>query len=1230
LLFLTGIVICLIRYTSHCILNNNINQPTIMDKLKRPCVIIHSVSFLKNLGLLFLTTLLIQGCKTKSTEYSQGIGIYPGCTQESYAPVLIVDDSNYRNLAFHRPAYHSSSYDYNHTAQLVTDGIIDTINPIWFEVRTSQHGIVSKQERGNLFDRHMMSGIRIDGPKGWMSVKLSDKNAFEAIDSLLISGSLLVDDTKPKGWKFIVAGSDNGKEWEEIKTFSGNGYPGDSLPKRWRIWLPSNMRIFHETVKLNKEWHFTHYKLEAIFPGAISWNFVDFGLIGIHGRLKIGGPYSFTSAWKSAGRSSEWIYLDLGAKCRFDSLSLHWINPASYAVLEVSDDAIRWKTIESVSDNEDCINNLKLKQETQGRYIRLSMEKPVRNKEYILSEFQVFGTGGPVAIPRPNPDIDERGKLFLSGGNWKIQRASLVKAKGIDLSKPGYDDSDWIVATVPATVLMSYYNVGALPDPNFADNQLMISESFFYSDFWYRNEFIAPKSYTKKFIFLNFDGINWKAEVYLNGKNIGTIEGAFIRGKFDVSEYIIPGKNNTLAVRIMKNDTPGYAKEQTKESPGVNGGEIGADNPTFHASIGWDWMPTIRGRNIGIWNDVYLNATGPVTIENPYISFNLPLPDITSAEVRLELTLKNHGIDPAKGILTADIGPLHIEQKTEIESNSIKTIVLDPLIYPELNWKNPVLWWPAGYGNPHLYDARIEFITSDDQLSDSKTFKTGVREMDYSEEDGILKIMINGRRFSGRGGNWGFSESNLRYRAREYDIAVRYHRDMNFTMIRNWVGQTGNEEFYEACDRYGIMVWQDFWLANPVDGPNPDNNEMFLANAKDHLFKLRNHPSMALYCGRNEGFPPEVLDTALQNLVNKYHPDLHYISHSSEGVVSGYGPYRAMPIEYYFKERALPKIHSEMGMPNIVNFESLRQMMPDSALWPQGRMWGVHDFCLNGAQHAASFKEQLEKAFGPIDNIREWVKLAQWLNYRGYRAMFEAQSKYRMGLQLWMSHLAWPSLVWQTYDYYFDPSAAYFGCKKGSEPLHIQWNALTDSIEVVNTSYRKGEGLTARIEILNLDGSLKYKKELKLDSPEDSRVLCSRHPYPEGLSEVYFLRLKLLKDDNVLSENLYWRTLENNNLKTLRDLPAVPLELSSTIDLYNNTWYITTTLKNKSEYPALMARVKVVGDRSGERILPVLFSDNYLTIMPGEEAKVAMEFYEADTRGEKPVVLVEGLNIKKL
>ncbi len=420
---------------------------------------------------------------------------------------------------------------------------------------------------------------------------------------------------------------------------------------------------------------------------------------------------------------------------------------------------------------------------------------------------------------------------------------------------------------------------------------------------------------------------------------------------------------------------------------------------------------------------------------------------------------------------------------------------------------------------------------------------------------------------------------------------------------------------------------QDFWLANPWDGPDPDDDAMFLRNARDTIARIRNHPSIGLYCGRNEGYPPKPLDDALRALLAQLDPGIEYVPSSADDLVSGHGPYRAMSPDYYFRQRATTKFHSELGMPNIVTMDSLRRMMPSSGMWPQGEMWGLHDFSLNGAQGGSSFRERIEKSYGGANDAATWVELAQFVNYEGYRAMFEAQGKHRMGLLIWMSHPAWPSMVWQTYDYYFDPTAAYFGAKKACEPLHIQWNPVTDSVEVVNYSAGNLDGLTASAELLNLDGSLRWQKSAELSSREDSIETPIHIEYPAGLSPVHFIRLRLTRGSDVISENFYWRGLEPGDYRALRQLGQAEVKAATEQQRHNGQWELTTTLENRSAIPALMVRLKVVRDNSGDRILPALYSDNYIALMPGERRTIRTTVADADTRGEQPRIAVDGFNV---
>ncbi|MGA2135894.1 MAG: discoidin domain-containing protein [Bryobacteraceae bacterium] len=1085
----------------------------------------------------------------------------------------------------HRPAYQSSSYDYNLTAQLITDGIKETQLPRWVSVSTSQQGALAKNEREWVLDHNWVTGVPLRGASGWVQVELWGGDSPFEIDRIDIDARIRTGQGDT-GWTCVVSGSDDGQTWKELGRAAGTDRPA---------------REFKPSVPFTAASHSRFYRVELNAPSVLSWQVGEVEFFRQNTGVEAGGPYHFASAWKSAGSGEEWVYVDLGANCTFDRVALSWIRPAAEGSLQISDDATAWKTIQPLA------NDMKLAQPARGRYVRLLLTKAASPEGYILSEMEVFGHGG--LVVQPNPLVRER----QLSGIWRVQRDSLVTGDGAAISQPGFTDADWIIATVPGTTLTSYYNAGAVPDPNFGDNQLAISDSFFYADFWYRDEFTVAAPQPGRHVWLNFDGINWKADVFLNGEKLGRIEGGFMRGRFDITSRIHPGAKNALAVRVEKNATPGSIKEKTWQNPDKNGGALGADNPTFHSSIGWDWIPAVRGRDTGIWNNVYLTTTGPVSIEDPSVDSKVS----QGADVTVAVTLRNHDAQPVTGILHGSFGGVTFDEAATLPPSG------EQIVTHALHLDNPKLWWPAGYGDPNLYPVTLRFETAAHAVSDTKSFQAGVRQFTYSEDGGALKIWINGRRFIPRGGNWGFSESMLRYRAREYDAAVRYHREMNFTMIRNWVGQIGEDAFYDACDKHGIVVWQDFWLANPYDGPDPDDNDLFLRNVRDTVLRIRSHPSIGLYCGRNEGMPPKALEDGMRQVLGELHPAVHYISSSADGPVSGHGPYQAMPLKFYFAQRATPKLHSELGMPNIVTMDSLRLMMPESGMWPQGRMWGLHDFSLQGAQGGASFRERIEKSYGGADNAADWIRLAQFVNYEGYRAMYEAQSKNRMGLLIWMSHPAWPSFVWQTYDYYLEPTAAYFGAKKASEPLHIQWNPVTDNTEVVNYSAGDRKALTASAELLNMDGSVKWQKTAALDSAEDSVASPIHLEFPDGLSPVHFVRLKLSQGGEAVSENFYWRGTEEYNYRALRDLPKVKLNASTHVTRQGSRWVLSTELHNPAKTPALMVRLKVVRERSGDRILPAIYSDNYIVLMPGERRSIRTEVEDADTRGERPAIVVE-------
>ncbi len=1109
--------------------------------------------------------------------------------------------SGRHNLALLRPAYASSSHDYNLTAQLVTDGIISQDGPAYIALSTAD-GPVARNEREWVFDQKIPSALTVKGPENFLELCLAGYSLD--FDKMILN--MDVESDGPLSWTIAVSYWSDG-QWIEMDRKSGS---------EWRCYKIFNAEGGHDRYRVALEgknvtaWKIRDWDFAGRDFTLVPVNFDDGEVYRREHIVSVLPSEQFRSAWMSAEGGRQWIYVDLGERCSIDSVHPVFGDCNVGGKIQFSDDAVCWKDVADIDgSNEVSVRG-------KARYVRLALEGG--DTPYILNELEILGTGGYKIATKPQPEA-VGGRLDLTGGKWKLQRSSLVSAGGEVLSTAGFDDGDWIGAKVPGTVLATFLMNEAIPDPNWADNQLQISESYFNSDFWYRDEFAVPEDFAGKRVFLNFDGISWKAEIYVNGQQTGRIDGSFMRGCFDVTELVRAGENNSLAVKVIRPAHPGAVKEQTALSADCNGGVIGGDNPSFHASVGWDWIPTIRGRETGIWNDVYLTATGPVTISDPFVHSTLNLPDTTRAEVFVETGLVNHTDKPVSGTLHGNFGEYTFSRDVTVPAGGTADVAFDPVVID-----NPALWWPNGYGEPNLYDVRLAF-DAEGVESDSRSLRSGIRQITFNEDGGTLTLFVNGRRFVGRGGSWGFSESNLAYTAREYDIAVRYHAEQNFTMIRNWVGQVGDEEFYDACDRFGIMVWQDFWLANPWDGPDPYDEAMFLANAEDYVKRIRNHASIGIYVGRNEGYPPASLDKGLREIVGRSHPGIHFISDSADDLVSGRGPYRALPVKEYFNLSGSDKFHSERGMPCVMNIESLRRTLPEEKLWPQNSMWGLHDFCLESAQGGQTFNRMLEDCFGPAQSAEEFTALAQWINYDGYRAMFEGRSDNRRGLLLWMSHPAWPSMVWQTYDFFFDPTAAYFGCKKACEPLHIQYNSFTGKVEVVNVSAGSGHALVAQASVVGMDGRTVWSGQCDVLSDEDTTVQCFGIEVPEDAGEVYFIKLILSENGAPVSDNFYWKGREEGNCKALRDIARANVSLSRTLSCNEGVWKGQMRLVNNSDVPALMLRLKAVA--GGEMVLPVLWSDNYFSLLPGEEKVVDVEFADSDVASGRPDVVLSGFNL---
>lgn len=945
------------------------------------------------------------------------------------------------------------------------------------------------------------------------------------------------------------------------------------------------------------------------------------------GHLVVDG--SEKTYWESKPGNNHFITIDLGASHPVRQVILHWgaNYGTGYHVLAMESEKGEGRDLSGPVHGDGGVDSINFP-ETNARFIKIDVtdvKDPIRG--CVITEVEILGQGEDRFHPSTT-EVLSNDRLSLNKKIWRIRNALFVTDKPQDISAAGYDDTYWIPAAVPGTVLGSYYDFGALPDPLYGDNMHQISDEFFSgNDFWYRTSVSFPSDMDKEHLFLDFSGINWKADIYFNSKYLGRIDGAYQRAEFEVTGLLNGSGPNTLAVLVHHPDHWESSTHKVNRkyigARTTNGDMLCLDSPVCLASAGWNWLPIVKGRNIGIWNDVSFRTAGSVSIIDPWVSSTLPLPDTTRADLAIHATLRNDGPRPVKGKLTAQFGNTRIEKDLMLNPGECKDVILDKTQFAKLGLKDPDLWWPNGYGKQNLEKLLLQF-TENGKISDSREVTFGIRQLEYKVENSILFFYCNGQRLLIRGGNWGLPEALMRCDSQGYDTRVRLHKEANFNMIRNWIGMTNHEAFYDACDRYGLLIFDDFWLANPVDGPDPKDTAMFMSNLRDKIKRVRKHPSLALYCGRNEGLPPVGLDVAMKHETEILDGTRHYIPHSAAGTVTGLGPYDVRNPEWYFENRG-KTFHSEQGIIAFPEEESMRRMMPAKDLWPINDMWALHDYQWGRSE---KFTDTIAARFGKPVSMEDYCRRAQLQNYESAKAIFEClQNNQGSGLLLWMSQSAWPSLICQLYDHYFEYTASYFAVKEACRPVHILWNASDNAIHVANNTQSDIKEATVRATVYDRDGRKLWENSVTADvaSAMSKPFFKLDHPRSE---KVNFLKLELIRKGRIIDDNFYW--LENNsgNCLDLDELPSSKINVKLNVENSNGICTIKVILKNVSSTISLLNKIKLKDKATGESILPVFFDNDYVSILPGEEKTITMKIDEKTLADKTPEMWLEGWNIE--
>ena len=921
----------------------------------------------------------------------------------------------------------------------------------------------------------------------------------------------------------------------------------------------------------------------------------------------------------------------------------------------------------------------------------------------------------PVAQPVPvlrSPWESRGDNAWRIAGGWQLKAAPEVDADGAQISARSFSSSNWLAAVVPGTVLTTLVARGIYPDPAYGLNNMAIPESLNKQDYWYRVELKSPAALAGRHLTLTFDGINYAADIWLNGHELGKIKGAFIRGNFDVTRYWRAGKGeeNVLAVRISPPPHPGIPEEESiLAGPGENGGVMVLDGPTFVDTEGWDWIPGVRDRDTGIWQPVVLRATGPVQIGDPQVITKLPLPDTSRADVEIRVPLKNDSGATVRGTLKASFEGVSVTKNVELPPGET-TVQLTPAEFKQLTVQDPRLWWPNGYGAQHLYHMKVVFDAAGRE-SDSKQVQFGIREITYelslfdsaghlrrvevdptlgkvglegvvdvthrgireipaadpfpptfperwraywhswvesfaqggetspavrpSNDAGTapyLVIKVNGVRIACRGGNWGMEDFMKRVSRRHLEPYFRLQHDAGIDIIRNWMGQNTEETFYDLADKYGLLIWNDFWETTQNYNLEAENPSLFLANARDVILRDRSHPSIAVWCGRNEGVPQPVINNGLAKLANELDGTRYYTPSSNQIELQNSGPYEYQDPRLYFTTLN-HGFSVETGTASFPTLESFESFIPRPDQWPIDDVWAYHDWHQSGNGDVAQFMAQIQAEFGAPTSLADFDRKAQMLDYVDHRAIFEGMDAHlwspNSGRLLWMSQPAWPSTMWQIISHDYDTQSSFYGVKKACEPVHIQMDLSNYEIAVVNTTREALAGASLDASAYSLTNKLLAHHEETKDAPADAVTNAFQFDLAPLLksNDVVLVKLILRRaTGQIVSQNLYWMAADSADYRALDRLAPAQLSTTATASRSGDTVTIHVQLKNTGEDAALQTKLTLQNASDRSRILPAYYSDNYVSLLPGESRAVNIE-YPASAAKSRPELGIRGWNV---
>ena len=814
---------------------------------------------------------------------------------------------------------------------------------------------------------------------------------------------------------------------------------------------------------------------------------------------------------------------------------------------------------------------------------------------------------------------------------WQLQSGCKIALPGDSISTTGFLPSKWIATSVPSTVVAAQVAAGLYPNPYYGMNLRNIpGESFpigklvanlpmppdspYRCGWWYRKEFVLPAVDKGRTLWLHFGGINYRADIWLNGKKIADrmqVAGAYRTYDFDITATADPGKRNVLAVETFA---------PTEKDLGIN----------------WvDWNPTPPDKDMGLWGDVTMTTSGPVILRSPMVVTHFTDDSLMEADLRVYAELDNTSDYSISGKVTATVANIPIEKPVTLAPHEHQTVALTPDQFPQLRVRNPRVWWPYVMGNPHLQRLTMRF-TANGKVSDEQSIDFGIREITSELTDkGYRLFRINGRPILIRGGGWS-QDMLLRQDPARLRDQLRLFRGMRLNTIR-LEGKLETDDFFQLADRQGILImlgwcccdqwehWKDW---------TPENYTVSAASLRTQMLRLRYHPSLLVWLNGSDNHPPADVESAYLHIESETHWPNPILSSASAAatIVTGAsgvkmtGPYDYVAPSYWYVDShhgGAYGFNTETSPgPAIPSIESIRKFIPPDRLWPPDTDWSFH----NGGGHfkdLAVYDAAMKAIYGDVPTLEEYVRLSQAMAYDSERAMFEAYSRNKYtstGVIQWMLNNAWPSMIWHLFDYELDAGGGYFGTKKACEQLHVQYSYDDRSIVVVNSTWSMASRLTASVRVYDAQLHPLYSSEKSLDAPADSSTRIDTLPdsaLPES-STLYFVDLTLKNPGgSIASRNFYWipatlttfdwsktdhthtPALQYENLKALRSLPPATVAATVRKRASAEGTILEVTLRNSSRALAFQIDA-ALRTESGDIIAPVLWSDNFIELMPDE------------------------------